>query len=288
VSGTTITYSDLLNFPQSPAQDTAESWDELLEGITASAQDLDAQVKPPINNEWQGVAAQLAGQTVTQTHGELLASKDKVGQISTLLKNYYNNMQWLSSDLNAISEHPDEGQNGPFADPGYKPIPKNLASTCLLLNGNGVVGLQGTTTALSGSYGYSATQILAAQKEWQDGIDYYVQKANDQDSQTAAELLKLVPQTSSNPNPSKQPPATMGGGNVSVTSWPDPSASLWGIAEQKYGNGAYWPLIYEANKGKFGGSWGPNDIQAGWSIDVPAIKRNTPLPTPPANTSNSA
>jgi hypothetical protein len=283
-----ITYTDLLNFPQAPMQDTAESWDELLEGITTTAQDLDGQVKPPINNEWQGVAAQLAGQTVTATHGELLASQDKVSQISSLLKNFYNDMQWLSSDLNAISERPYEGQNGPFADPSYKPIAKNLASTCLILSGDGIVGLQGTTSALSGSYGYSASQILAAQKEWQDGINYYVQKANEQDQEIAAELLKLVPQTSSNPQPTAQPAPTMGGGTVAVTSWPDPSGSLWGIAEQKYGNGAYWPLIYEANKGKFGGNWGPNDIQAGWSIDVPAIKRNTPVPTPPANASGSA
>ena len=43
--------------------------------------------------------------------------------------------------------------------------------------------------------------------------------------------------------------------------------SLWAIAQQVYGNGAYWPLIYAANAGTIGAN--PNLIRPGQVFILP-------------------
>jgi nucleoid-associated protein YgaU len=145
------------------------------------------------------------------------------------------------------------------------------------------------------SAGITEADIDAWKNFYQYEINWYINKANQLDEAAAAELRQLMPKPSPDPKPKPKPKPTniIGGKTVTVVPWgSDPqnpaAGSLWGIAQQEYGNGNYWPLIYEANKDKYGGNWGPNDIQPGWQIDVPPIKRGAPIPEPPANSNSPA
>ena len=81
-----------------------------------------------------------------------------------------------------------------------------------------------------------------------------------------------IPPTGGGPLPPQPGPG--GGGNhpptqrtVIVTPWPTKHSTLWGIAQDFYGNGQQWPKIYNANKAKIGKN--PNIIQPGWVLVVP-------------------
>lgn len=66
------------------------------------------------------------------------------------------------------------------------------------------------------------------------------------------------------PSGRPQPPPAR---TVTVTPWPTKRSTLWGIAQEFYGNGALWPKIYQANKAKIGNN--PNLIHAGLVLVIP-------------------
>lgn len=76
------------------------------------------------------------------------------------------------------------------------------------------------------------------------------------------------------PTPTAPPPAQQR--YVTVTKFPSTHGTLWGIAQDYYGNGAMWPRIFEANRsGKLradntpGLISNPNLIYTGWRLIVP-------------------
>jgi nucleoid-associated protein YgaU len=48
-----------------------------------------------------------------------------------------------------------------------------------------------------------------------------------------------------------------------------PGDSLWSIAEQFYGDGTKWTVIYEANRSTIGDN--PENIQAGMTLTIPDL-----------------
>lgn len=52
-----------------------------------------------------------------------------------------------------------------------------------------------------------------------------------------------------------------------VQHWPAQGSTLFGIAEIEYGNGSFWPTIYNANKKLIGAN--PNLIKAGMKLIIP-------------------
>lgn len=72
--------------------------------------------------------------------------------------------------------------------------------------------------------------------------------------------------------PAAQPAPAPAGHFVNVDPWGSASGntSLWGIAQNAYGNGALWPTLQQANAGRYPSlSSNPNLVQPGWSIWVP-------------------
>jgi hypothetical protein len=286
--GGQITFQDLLDLQySSQLPDTVQAWDHLVGGIEVSAADLTKHVQEPLQDSqtWSGVAAQLAHDQVRTTNQGLEGSKAQIANIATELKSFYSQLEKLSHELSAFLRNPDR--------PAY-PYPPNFVAfvpSDLLryykVSSDGTVDLAEDYRILRHQTNPSYATIIKWQNTFQEDIQSYVTQANALDQAAAAELMKNMPKAAPATSNPHAPSTHMGGTTVAVKSFPDPTGSLWGIAEKVYGNGAYWPLIYDANKGKFGGNWEPNDVQEGWSIDVPVIKRNTPVPVPPANSSSA-
>lgn len=53
-----------------------------------------------------------------------------------------------------------------------------------------------------------------------------------------------------------------------------PGDTLWSIAQQFYGDGTQWPVIYEANRATIGPN--PEYIQAGWTLTIPDLSTTPP------------
>lgn len=84
---------------------------------------------------------------------------------------------------------------------------------------------------------------------------------------------KPPPQPQPPPPPPVAPPALR---YVTVTPWPTPYSTLYGIARGYYGNGNRWPELFNVNKvgyrrpdGSSGMISNPNLIYVGWRIWVP-------------------
>jgi hypothetical protein len=282
--GGRITYADLQHLRYDGSlPNTVEAWDSLLEGIEVSSSDLNSQVQIPISQVWLGRAAQMAQDSVSTTQDGLQGSKQLIGQIADELRTFYSNLVKLSQSLTFVVEDPTAPHPPQPAPPGYMPIsmtPPNLVD-CFRVDSGGTVDLTSRVEILAAETGLSKATIDGLQNQFQGYINWYVTEANTLDEAAAAELARLMPKPV---QPKPKPPTTIGGVKVTVQAWPDPTGSLWGIAQKVYGNGDMWPYIYEANKSNpnFPVNWNPNDIQVGWDIHVPPISVHAPVPAVPA------
>jgi hypothetical protein len=320
--GGAITYTDLIELAWHPGQlqQTPQAWNAFVQGIEKNVSDLDGQVTGPISTYWKGIASDLAQNAVAQTGADLTGQAAQLHKIADVLEENYSTLIQLANNLFDLHNNPCMlgSASGPLVapfPPGTPPVPPNPADWSTneswplpRVLGDVFTVAPGNGGAASGTVLVQANNAAMVMKSanitqndisfWRDAyqweINWYVNQANAQDEAAAAELRQLGPKQAPKPKPKPKPPSDMmGGKTVTVAAWgSDPSnptaGSLWGIAQQEYGNGNYWPLIYEANKNSFGGNWGPNDIQTGWSINVPAIKRGTPVPAPPANSGTTA
>jgi hypothetical protein len=286
--GGQITFQDLLDLQyKNQFPDTVEAWDRLVGGIEVSAADLTTHVQTPVQDPqtWSGVAQQLAHDSISTTKDGLQGSKAQIANIAAELKSFYSQLEKLSQELSAFLRNPDL-PTYPYPPNFVAFVPDNLLRY-YKVSSDGTVDLAEDYRILRHQTNPSYADILKWQNTFQEDIQSFVTQANVLDQAAAAELMKNMPKAATTTNV-PAPSTHMGGSTVAVKPFPDPTGSLWGIAQKEYGNGNYWPLIFEANKSKFGGSWGPNDIQEGWNIDVPVIKRGTPIPAPPANSSSTA
>lgn len=321
--GGAITYADLLELANNSQQlpDTVQAWNDLAQGIEVNAKYLDQQVHAPMSGSWYGVASELAQDAVTKENADLQGQAALVHKIAGELEQFYSNMVQLADNLELLVEEPFQlpRATGPFVAPSPPgsppsppspglwgptetwPLPTIFRGTYTIATGTGsvaggtVVVQSNALTMLKGA-GITQNDINWWRSAYQYEVTWYINKANALDEAAAEELRQLMPDTApktkGKTSPKPTPTDTLGGKAVTVAAWgsdpSDPDAgSLWGIAQKEYGNGNYWPLIYEANKNSYGGNWGPNDIQTGWTINVPAIKRGAPIPTPPANSSSA-
>jgi hypothetical protein len=284
-SATEITYSDLVNLDTGNWPGTLSAWGHLVEGIEVNADYLDLDVKKPLAAAWQGDAAQLAQDKVSTTHEGLQGSKQQIKQVAGDLTGFYNQLSKLRWGLTMMVAFPTEGGLPQPAPPNYTPVPTKLAKA-FIVSSDGTVDLATRIKILSSQTGVSEHDIGVAQNTFQNNVNWFVNQANELDAKVAGELRGLMPKppvTTSHHQPAK--PTTMGGGPpVSVKQWPDPTGSLWGIAQQVYGNGNMWPYIYHANVGKPGipSDWNPDVIDVGWNIEVPKIPVNSPVPPVPS------
>lgn len=323
--GGTVTYADLLELANNSKQlnNSVQSWNDFVQGIEVNVKDLDEQVHAPLSGSWYSVASELAQDAVTQSQGDLTGQAGLIHKIAGVLQGIYSDLIQVGYNLELLVEEPFQlsSSSGPLVAPlppgspppppssGYWgpaqtwPLPSIFRGVYTIATGTGSVAggtvvVQPNAVTMLKSAGITQNDINWWQNAYQYEITCYINKANALDEAAAAELRQLGPKPASNTHPKKRPatdqkPPMLGGKTVTVAAWgsepsnPD-AGSLWGIAQQEYGNGNYWPLIYEANKGKYGGNWVPNDIQAGWNIDVPAIKRGTAIPTPPVNSDTPA
>lgn len=322
--GGAITYADLLELANNSQQlpDTVQAWNDLAQGVEVNAKYLDQQVHAPMSGSWYGIASELAQDAVTKENADLQGQAGTIHKIAGELEQFYSNLVELANNLELLEEEPFQlpRATGPFVapfPPGSPPSPPSpglwpptetwplptiFRGAFTIATGTGSVAggtvvVQPNAPTMLKSAGITQNDINWWQSAYQYEVTWYIDKANALDVTAAEELRQLMPDTAPKPkgktSPKRAPTDMLGGKTVTVAAWgsdpSDPDAgSLWGIAQKEYGNGNYWPLIYEANKGSFGGNWGPNDIQTGWSINVPAIKRGTPVPTPPANSGSSA
>jgi hypothetical protein len=320
--GGAVTYVDLMDLAYSANNlpDTVQAWNDLVEGIEVNASYLDGRVHAPMQEAWRGISSELAQDAVTLQNGDLTRQAGTIHKIAGVLEGFYSNMVQLADNLSLLVQEPFQlprasGSLVAPSPPGSPPAPPSpglwgptetwplptiFRGTFTIATGTGseasgtVVEQSSAMTMLKGT-GITQNAIDWWKSAYQYEVTWYINKANELDQAAAAELQQLEPKPTPKKNPKPQPakPPMLGGKTVTVAAWgSDPSnpdaGSLWGIAQQEYGNGNYWPLIYEANKASYGGNWGPNDIQTGWHINVPAIKHGTPIPMPPANSDTPA
>jgi hypothetical protein len=318
--GGAITYADLLELANNSQQlpDTVQAWNDLAQGVEVNAKYLDQQVHAPMSGSWYGIASELAQDAVTKENADLQGQAAVIHKIAGELEQFYSNLVQLADNLELLEEEPYQlpRASGPFVAPSPPgspppppspalwpptetwPLPTIFRGAFTIATGTGSVAggtvvFQSSVLTMLKSAGITQNDINWWQSAYQYEVTWYIDKANALDETAAEELRQLMPDSAPKAKHSPKPdpkPDTLGGKTVTVAAWgADPDAgSLWGIAQKEYGNGNYWPLIYAANKNNFGGSWGPNDIQTGWSINVPAIKRGAPIPTPPANSASPA
>jgi hypothetical protein len=281
--GGAITFQDLKDLRYySQIPDTVQAWDYLVQGIETSHSDLSNVQRQLPQNIWSGVAAQLAHDQVSTAKQGLQGSKAQIANIAVQLRGFYANLDILSDSLTAFLAYPHVWPTP--VPPGFvAAIPSDLVNY-YKVGSDGTVDLKEDYRILRHQTNPSLDTITKWQNTYQEDIQAYVTQANKLDEEAAAELMKNMPKpvpTTSNPHAS---PTHMGGTKVTVKSFPDPTGSLWGIAQKVYGNGNMWPYIYEANKNNpnIPANWDPNDVQEGWEIHVPSIPRDAPVPAVPA------
>jgi hypothetical protein len=306
-----ITYSDLIELAGNSKTlgDSVESWNSFVQGVEVKAQDLDDQVNTPLKGYWYGEASDLAQNAVTQDNAHLQGEAATLHKIAGVLETIYSNLVQVGINLENLEDNPYAflPVNTPLAapmPPGSPPAPPNpslwgteswplpdaFRGAFTIAPGTG--GIKGGTVLvqpdapelLKSGFNITQNEIDWWKDAYQYEVTWYINKANELDQAAAEELKQLGPKPAPKAKTPPEPSTTIGGTTVTVASWPDQTSTLWGIAEKVYGNGNYWPYIYDHNKGRqdFPENWDPNDIQEGWDIDVPKIAKNAPIPPVPA------
>lgn len=243
-----ITLDDLLDISQQ-WPDTADSWTQLLAAVESSASYLQENAAVPLNSTWEGTAAELASGQVDTTHGGLITSASQLKQVSDTLTNFSTQLVTYSKQLTPLADDArqqgfDLGQDGTVSFPG----------------GSALTLLHQSVSAGSVTVIEEETQRLEIQRQTlQSEIQAILAKANSLDDQTATDLGKLLPQS----------PEQTAGQTVTTTPWKSSDSSLWQIAQQEYGDGSKWTVIYDANRAVLGSN--PNVIPVGVQLHIPPI-----------------
>jgi hypothetical protein len=188
------------------------------------------------------------GDAWTGTAAELATSKintTKGGLITsgTALTNIQSILEWFDQEMTSYSEQMKQAVAGA----------KDM-----------VISPQGDVTyATAGPYTPAEqTKLTAVQVDVQTLLSY----ANQVDDATAQVLMGLMP-------PVVKP------ASVTTSKWTTVShaGSLWQIAEDEYGDGNKWTLIYDANKAAIGSN--PNELKTGMKLKIPAVAGSPGTPT---------
>jgi hypothetical protein len=260
-----ITIDDLMDFSQQ-WPDTADSWTQLLAAVESNVSYLQDSATVPLNSTWQGTAAELASGQVDTTHGGLITSASQLKQVSDTLTNFSSQLTGYSKQITLIVD--DTRQQGfDVAEDGTVSFPGGSALGLLHQSVS-----SGSVTVIE----QESARLEAQRQTLQSEIQAILAKANSLDDQTANDLAKLLPQAQTQTQ--SQTPA--GGQVVTTTPWQSQDSSLWQIAQQEYGDGSKWNVIYEANRSVLGSN--PNLIPVGVKLQIP------PLPGTPSAAQVSA
>jgi hypothetical protein len=227
-----VTVDDLMEF--GPLQlDQQDSWAKFLAGVEQNADFLQSKVKQPIGQAWSGTAAELAGNKVDTTRGGLITSAQELAGIHSTLVEFNSTMSGYASQMKAAVH----------------------GATGMVVYPDGTVDYQVAGT-------WTQAQLTKLHNTQAD-IQGILAKANELDTATQQKLLSYMP---------KQPAAFVAPkAPTAVEKWTTVSTagSLWQIAQQEYGDGSKWQLIYDANKSTIGSN--PNLIYAGMKLKVPPL-----------------
>lgn len=248
-----ITIDDILQANQL-APSSATSWADFLLGLEKNIEYLNSSVAAPLTSAWSGTAQQLATGRVNASKDGLLTSASQITAVQGIVEDFNDKLnQWASSLESLTSQASSAGLN--VAQDGTVTI----------------------TIPFSEQQAYRSSdptgwaKLLSTRESIQSQIQMILQAAEQADAQAAADLQQQMP--------------SRGGEGVTTTVWFSQDSSLWQIAQQVYGNGSEWPVIWNANKDMLVAKYhstGPNDIPAGVQLVVPAISDGKPAAAPAA------
>jgi hypothetical protein len=251
-----VTYADLVNYSSSLGQDTVDSWADLLAGVNANAEYLRDKVSQPVGEAWTGAASELFSGQVGNTQTALIDVQGNIQKVKTVLEDFNTKMLGYRNQLRDLVDHIETDGKLPS---GLGDIPANKWAVD---SSTGQVGISTKWVAPKDYTSADGQKDLTVQKTLQADIQAILDNANTEDDNTANALRTLL-----------RAPAALAQTSDTVGHWHTvgTNGSLWQIAQQEYGNGNLWTMIYKNkhNRNLIGGN--PDLIQPGMKLVIPPL-----------------